>query len=58
MTGRLRNLFPRLFRAERGPRRIEQMSRLRRGELSTFQKTLAMHIATTTQRAGRTWVRQ
>jgi hypothetical protein len=53
MTKRLNILFSRLFRLERVSRQIHPMHRLGRGELSTYHKTLAMHIAATTQSSGR-----
>lgn len=53
MTKRLSSLFSRVLRIERGPREIHPMRSIGRGKLSTYQKTLAMHIASTTQSAGR-----
>lgn len=53
MTKRLVILFLRLFRLERAGRRYHPIRGMGRGDLSAYQKTLAMHIAATTQSAGR-----
>jgi len=53
MTKRLNSLFSRMLRSERGAREIHPMRSIGRGKLSTYQKTLAIHIASTTQSAGR-----
>ncbi len=53
MSKKLNYMFSRLLRLERAPQRIYPMRRIGRSELSTYQKTLAMHIAATTQSSGR-----
>ncbi len=53
MSRRMNILFSRLLRLERTPQRIYPMRRIGRGELSTYQQTLAMHIAATTKSSGR-----
>jgi len=53
MTKRLSSLFSRVLRFERGAREIHPIRSIGRGKLSTYQGTLAMHIASTTQSAGR-----
>lgn len=53
MSRRKNSLFSRLLRLERAPQRIDPLRRIGRGELSTYQKTLAMHIAATTQSSRR-----
>lgn len=53
MTKRRNSLFSRVLRLERGAREVHPMRSIGRGKLSTYQKTLAIHIASTTQSAGR-----
>ena len=57
MSMRLRILFMRLLRLNRSPGGFVSPRRGANEGLSTYQKTLAMHIAATTQSAGRGWAR-
>lgn len=46
-------LFSRLFRMEHDSQGIQPMPKIGRGWLSAYHTTLAIHIAATTQSAGR-----
>lgn len=53
MTKRLNGLFSWLLRLDRASKGIHPMRKRGRRELSTYHQTLALHIAATTQSAGR-----
>lgn len=53
MTRSLNTLFSWLLGSERKPREIHPMRRRGGRRMSTYHQTLALHIASTTQSAGR-----
>lgn len=53
MTRLLNALFSRLLSSERKEREIHPMRRRGGRRMSTYHQTLALHIASTTQSAGR-----
>jgi len=53
MVNKVNNFFWRILRVERDQRSVRPMGGTGRRALSTYQKTLAMHIAATTKSTGR-----